>query len=47
MPKTMSASEAHTKFGSVMKWAIESGDEVIVESHGKPKVVILPFEEYE
>jgi PHD/YefM family antitoxin component YafN of YafNO toxin-antitoxin module len=31
----------------MMEWAVESGDEVIVESHGKPKVVILPFEEYE
>ena len=47
MPKTVSASEAKTRFGSIVKWAVESKDDVIVESYGEPKVVIVPFEEYE
>ena len=47
MPKTVSASEAKTRFGSIMSWAVEAQDEVIVESHGAPKVAIVPFQEYE
>jgi prevent-host-death family protein len=46
MPKTVSASEAKTKFGAIVDWAIESRDDVIVESHGQPKVVIMSFIEY-
>ena len=47
MPRTVSASEAKTRFGSILKWAVESQDDVIVESYGEPKVVIVPFQEYE
>ena len=46
MPRTVSASEAKTKFGAIVDWAVESKDDVIVESHGQPKVVIITFEEY-
>ena len=47
MPKTVSASEAKTKFGSIMDWTLEYNDEVIVESYGKPRVVIIPFAPYQ
>lgn len=47
MPRTVSASAAKTQFGSIVAWAIEHRDDVIVESHGKPRVVIIPFEEYQ
>lgn len=47
MPKTVSASEAKIRFGSIVDWALESNDDVIVESYGKPKVVIMPFVEYQ
>ena len=47
MPRTVSASEAKTKFGAIANWAAESKDDVIVESHGEPKVVIICFEEYQ
>lgn len=47
MPKTISASEARNRFGTAAAWAIEHHDAVIVEHHGVPKVVILPFTEYE
>ena len=46
MPRTVSASEAKTKFGAIVDWTIESQDDVIVESHGQPKVVIISFEGY-
>jgi prevent-host-death family protein len=47
MPKSISASEAKTRFGAIVEWALESNDDVIVESHGKPRVVIMSFTEYQ
>ena len=47
MPKTVSATEMQNRFGSIADWAIESEDEVIVESRGTPKVVLISFEEYQ
>jgi prevent-host-death family protein len=47
MPKTVTATEAKNRFGAMMSWALEAKDEVIVESHGVPKVAIVPYEEYE
>lgn len=47
MPKAISASEAKNKFGAVVGWVLEHEDAVIVEKHGEPKVVIVPFAEYE
>ena len=47
MPKRVSASEAKTRFGAIVDWTLESNDDVIVESYGKPTVVIMPFVEYQ
>lgn len=47
MPRRVSASEAKTRFGAMVNWAVERRDDIIVESRGKPKVVIMPFAEYE
>ena len=47
MPKKVSASEAKTKFGSIVGWTVDNKDEVIVESRGHPKAVIMAFEEYQ
>ena len=47
MPRTVSASEAKNKLGSIMEWVLEHSDEVIIESRGQPRVVMMPFEEYE
>ena len=47
MPKTVSASEAKNRFGAIVDWAVESQDDVIIESHGAPKVVIVSFEAYQ
>ena len=47
MPRTVSATEAKTRFGTIADWAIEENDDVIVESHGEPKVVIIPYAEYQ
>jgi prevent-host-death family protein len=47
MPKTVSAREAKNRFGSMMEWATENQDEVIVEVYGEPKVVVMPYTEFE
>ena len=47
MPKTVSATEAKNRLGSLMQWVVEQQDEVIVENHGAPNVVIMTVAEYE
>ena len=47
MPKTVTASEAKNKLGSIVGWVVENQDEVIVESHGEPRAVIMSFDTYE
>jgi len=45
MPKTVSVSQAKNQLSAVMDWAVEN-DEVVIESRGEPKVVILSYTEY-
>ena len=47
MPKTVTATDAKNKFGSLVNWVVENSDEVIVENHGQPAVVLVPVSEYE
>ena len=47
MPKTVTATDAKNKFGALVSWVVENDDEVIVENHGKPAVVLVPVSEYE
>jgi prevent-host-death family protein len=47
MRKTVSVSEAKNQLSAVMDWAVESGEEVVIESRGEPKVVILSYKEYQ
>lgn len=47
--RTVSSNEAKQKWGAMLK-AASSGEAVIVESHGKPKAVVISpeaFEEYQ
>src|SRR5689334_14041114 len=46
-PKTVSASEAKNRFGTLLGWVLTNKNEVIVKSHGEPKVVMMSFTEYE
>ncbi|NLD74134.1 MAG: type II toxin-antitoxin system Phd/YefM family antitoxin [Chloroflexi bacterium] len=46
MPRTVTASEAKSAFGALADWAVETKDDIVIESHGKPKVVIVAYEEY-
>ena len=47
MPKAVSSVEAKNRLGSLLGYVADEGDEVIVESHGKPKAVIMSYAAYE
>lgn len=47
MPKSVSASEAKNRLGSFMDWVVENEDEVIIQSYGDPKAVLVPYAAYE
>ena len=45
--KTVSASEAKNKLGSMMGWVLNNQGEIIIERRGEPAVIIMSVEEYE
>jgi prevent-host-death family protein len=47
MPKTVSTREAQDSLSTLIGWAKEHRDQVIVESHGEPAAVLMSFAEYE
>lgn len=47
MTKAVSANEAKNRLGSLLGYVSDEGDEVIVESRGKPKAVIMSIAAYE
>ena len=47
MAKAVSTTEAKNKLTALIAWVRENQDEVIVESHGQPRAVIISFDEYE
>lgn len=47
MPRTTSATEVKTQLGAMIAWTIQHGDEVIIESRGKPKAVLMSYAEFE
>ena len=47
MTKAVSANEAKNRLGYLLGYVSDQGDEVIVESRGKPKAVIMSIAAYE
>ncbi len=47
MPRAISSNEAKQRWGSLLSYVSEQGDEVIVESHGKPKAVVISIAAYQ
>lgn len=45
--KTMSSNDVKQKWGTVMSSASEPDHAVIIESHGKPRVAVIPFAEFQ
>lgn len=42
--RTISANDAKQRWGSMMD-AVDDGERVVVESHGKPKVAVVSYED--
>ena len=47
MPKTISANEAKNRLGTWLGYVSEQNDEVVVESYGKPKAVVISISAFE
>lgn len=47
MPKIITASEAKSRLGKLVKWTAETQDAVIVTRYGQPAVVIISYAAYE
>jgi prevent-host-death family protein len=45
--RTISSNEAKQRWGSLMSAVVDDGDEVVIESHGKPKVAVISYEEFQ
>ena len=46
MPRTVSSSEAKSRFGELVKWTTENQDTVVVKLYGEPAAVIISYHEY-
>jgi len=46
MTTAVSANEAKNRFGALLR-RVDEGDEVIVESHGKPKAALISYEAFQ
>lgn len=46
-PKVVTAKQAKDRLGAMMEWAVKNRNEVIVETFGEPKAVIVSFDEYQ
>ena len=47
MSRRISASEAKTNFGAMVDRAVQQNDEVIIQSYGEPKAVLISFAEFQ
>ncbi len=47
MSRTVTATEAKNRLGALLEAVAERQDEVIVESHGRARAVIVPVDAYE
>ena len=47
MTRTISATEARTHFGDVLRGVTERGETILVERGGKPQAVVMSVDEYD
>ena len=47
MPKTVSVTEAQSKLSSLVQWANQAQDGVVVERRGKPAAAIISYADFE
>lgn len=44
--RSVSATEAKSRFGSILEWTDRSNNEIVICVYGKPKGVVMSYEEY-
>lgn len=44
--KTVSVSEAREQLSSVINWAAENQDDVVIQNRGQARAVIIPYTDY-
>lgn len=42
-----SVSDAKAKLSGYMEWVVETDEGVVIESHGTPKAVLIPYKTYQ
>ena len=47
MTRTISSSDAKSRFGEVLKWASEGQEEVVVKLYGEPTAVVISMATYQ
>ncbi|GAB6062546.1 type II toxin-antitoxin system Phd/YefM family antitoxin [Deferrisoma palaeochoriense] len=47
MGTTVSATAAKIRFGELLRWVSEHREGVVIERRGRPRAVLLSFEEYQ
>lgn len=47
MERRVPATEARVHFGALMRRVVERGERILVERGGRPKVVILSYDDYQ
>jgi prevent-host-death family protein len=47
MPKTVSVTEAQSKLSSLVQWANQAQDGVVVERRGRPAAAIISYADFE
>jgi prevent-host-death family protein len=47
MSRTISSSDAKSRFGEVLKWASEDQEEVVVKLYGEPTAVVISMTTYQ
>lgn len=45
--KTVSVSEAREQLSSVINWAAENQDDVVIQNRGQARAVIIPYTDYQ
>jgi prevent-host-death family protein len=47
MRRVISATEVKTQLGAMIDWTVEHADEIVIESRGKPKAVLMSYAQFE
>lgn len=47
MSINVSVSDAKARLSGYMEWVVESDEGVVIESHGAPKAVLIPYKTYQ